>query len=89
LKQPAATIMADELTKLGIRLTAVESKIDMLLERCNKAVWKSEDLLQETKDRRYAKEQQVEELSKKVEILANAVRKLAKEQGRLPDKVET
>jgi len=68
--------MPDELTKLGIRITVLESKIDMLLERCNRAVWKSEDLLQDTKDRLYAKETQVEELTRKVEILGRVVKKL-------------
>jgi hypothetical protein len=72
--------MPNELTKLGIRITVLESKIDMLLDRCSKAVWKSEDLLQDTKDRLFAKEMQVEELARKVEILARVVKKLM-EQG--------
>ena len=76
----------DELTKLGIRLTVVESKIDMLLDRCNKAIYTSEDLLQDTKDRLYAREQQIDGLTQKIEIVAKAVKKLAKDQGRLPNK---
>jgi SMC interacting uncharacterized protein involved in chromosome segregation len=76
----------DELTKLGIRLTVVESKIDMLLDKCNKAIYTSEDILQDTKDRLFAREQQVEELTQKIEIVAKAVKKLAKDQGRLPSK---
>jgi SMC interacting uncharacterized protein involved in chromosome segregation len=74
----------DELTKLGIRLTVVESKIDMLLDKCNKAIYTSEELLQDTKDRLFAREQQVDDLTQKIEILAKAIKKLAKEQGRLP-----
>ena len=76
----------DELTKLGIRLTVVESKIDMLLDKCNKAIYTSEDLLQDTKDRLYAREQQIDDLTQKIEIVAKAVKKLAAEQGRLPNK---
>jgi archaellum component FlaC len=74
----------DELTKIGIRLTVVESKIEMLLDRCNKAIYTAEDLLQDTKDRLYAREEQIGDLTQKIEILAKAVKKLAKEQGRLP-----
>ena len=76
----------DELTKLGIRLTVVETKIDMLLDRCNKAIYTAEDLLQDTKDRLYNREQQIDDLSQKIEILAKAVKKLAVKQGRLPNK---
>jgi SMC interacting uncharacterized protein involved in chromosome segregation len=76
----------DELTKLGIRLTVVETKIDMLLDRCNKAIYTSEDILQETKDRLSVREQQVDDLAQKIEIVAGAVKKLAREQGMLPNK---
>jgi len=76
----------DELTKLGIRLTVVETKIDMLLDRCNKAIYTAEDLLQDTKDRLHNREQQIDDLTQKIEILATAVKKLAKDQGRLPNK---
>ena len=76
----------DEFTKLGIRLTVVETKIDMLLDRCNKAIYTAEDLLQDTKDRLYNREQQIDDLSQKIEIIAEAVKKLAVKQGRLPNK---
>jgi hypothetical protein len=40
--------------------------------------------LQDTKDRLFAREQQMDDLSQEILILAKAVKKLANEQGRLP-----
>jgi hypothetical protein len=64
----------------------VETKIDMLLDKCNKAIYTSEDLLQDTKDHLFAREQQIDDLTQKIEIIAKAVKKLAVKQGRLPNK---
>jgi len=76
----------DELTKLGIRITVLETKEDMLLERCNRAIWKSEDLQQEVVKLLAEKDKQIADLREKLYILAGAVKKLAVDQGRLPEK---
>ena len=76
----------DELTKAGIRITCLETKMDMLLEKCGKAVWKAEGALEETQRQLARRDKEIEDLKEKLYILAEAVRKIAVSQGRLPEK---
>jgi len=78
----------DELTKLGIRITVLETKEDMLLEKCSKAIWKSEDMQQRVEELLARKDKEIECLREKLYVLAGAVKKLAIEQGRLPEKLK-
>jgi len=82
MKQP------DELTSAIIRITCLETKTDMLLEKCNKSVWKAEEALEEARHQLIQRDKEIEALRKKLYTLAGAVKKLAVSQGRLPEKAK-
>ena len=74
----------DTNTSLEIRVSVLETKEEMLLDKCDQATWKSENMLQEVEKLLARKDKQIDDLTEKLYKLAGAVKKLAVAEGRLP-----
>jgi len=72
----------DELTKLGIRISTLTTQVETAFDR-----YKQLECL--VKDTVQAQNSIIEDLQRKTDILAKAVQKLAKSQGRWPKQQET
>jgi hypothetical protein len=76
----------DELTKLGIRLTNVDERLTIAFSQFDKTKYDVEDTLNEIKEILRAWKEEKRDMENKINVIAKAVKKLAKEQGRLPSK---
>ena len=68
-----------ELTRLGIRMTVFNDQVVMALSKGDKVMYTVEEAIKEQNER-------ITAMERKIDILAVAVKKVAKAQGRLPKK---
>jgi len=65
---------SDPITELGIRLSVLSTQVEMVFSRCDKIQYTVEEAIA-------AQNEKIKDLHRKIDILAGAVKKLAKAQG--------